>query len=195
MDADKNLSPTWILEDDISALIRRLAQKLCRSRGFTASAQEDVEQDFRLLLLRKAALFDANRAKPITFAERIIKNYAISLARAARSQKRGRGRAESIFDTVEVEHGRIEELVHSLDESAGRRHTGQRQRDFHEAKSLKLDVEAANESLSKPLRDVAALMSHVSQFATAKVLGISRRQLAIHVEVLRDIYEKRGLSA
>ena len=185
----------WISNAKVSFLIRRKARKLSRSRGFSRSDQPDIEQEFSLLLHKQSARFDPARAKAETFASRIIDNRARSLLREARTQKCGFGLTQYLSDVVGHETGTPVLLEATVDDSAGRRHTGQRQRSQTELAQLKLDLSDANKTLAYPAKDLAALMSHVSQFAAAEVLGISRRQAAALVAKLRALYEERGLSA
>jgi DNA-directed RNA polymerase specialized sigma24 family protein len=183
-----------ITSDPISNLIRHAALRLSKSSGFCSSDRPDLEQEFRLHLLRKALLYDSSRASPITFVNRIIANKAKSMQRAARARSRDCRRRVSLEESVCDDDGVSVSLAQTIDETAGRRHTGQRRRSEGELTQLKLDIENVNKELPPAARDIAALISHVPIFAAGQVVGISRRQAAKHLATLRKCYEKHGLA-
>jgi hypothetical protein len=183
----------WVLNPKVSALIRYKAKGLAKSKGFSRSDEPDIEQDLRLLLLQKAARFDSSRASIETFASRVIENAVKSMRRNVQLQKCDCRKKVSLDAEVYDSAGKPSSVSQSADEFAGRRHTGQRRRSRAELSQLKLDVADANKRLSPALRDMAALLSHVSPFAAAGVMSISRRQAAVYVDTLRECYEERGL--
>jgi len=190
------LSKDWVCDPQIAKLVRDKAYELAKSPGFSRSDRPDIEQDLTFHLLRKSALFDPARAKPMTFASRLIENKAASMVRKIGAMKcTCRRNALSLNETVKDGEGRTIELAQTFEESAGRQHTGPRRRNEVDLAQLRLDLAQANETLPPRLRDMAARMCHVSQFAAAEVLGISRRQAAKHVAALRELYEIRGVGA
>jgi DNA-directed RNA polymerase specialized sigma24 family protein len=187
---------TWFESPKIEWLVRRKAYELIRKPGFHRQDLEDIEHDLFLHLLSKSALFDPARATPWTFASRLIENKAASMIRKANAKKRSYHLHEtSINEPIRNCKGKEVELAAIVDESMGRRHTGQRRRSEAELIQLRMDVAEANQALPSPLREVAALLSHVSEFAASEVLGVSRRQTAEHVAALRALYDDRGLVA
>lgn len=184
----------WVRDAKISALIRHWSRKVSQHRGFGQSDRPDIEQEIFLDLLQKISRFDSARASRVTFAGKVVKNKAASMVRALRAQKRVcRSGTMSLNNTIHDSEGRVAELADTIDVSVARRHTGQRQRSEAELAQLRLDVAEANQQLSPELRDVAALLGHVPEYAAAQVLGISRRQTAVRVDALRKHYEERGL--
>lgn len=197
MSPSEGTTPTadWIFDEPVSGLIRRMARRLSRSPGFTRSDQPDIEQEFRLLLWRKAARYNAARAKRTTFANRIIKNKAASLARERSAGKRSyRRNSISLNEIVSEVTGGPRKLSDLIEESAARRHTGQRSRNRADLANLKLDVADTNGDLDPTLRIFAALLAHTSQYAAGQVLGMSRKKAARQLQALRDEYEARGLA-
>lgn len=189
------LNTDWIFEEPVSGLIRRMACQLSRSPGFTRSDQPDIEQEFRFLLWRKAAKYNAARARRTTFAKRIIQNKAASMAREVAAGKRTyRRNSISLNEIVGDLVGGPRELSDLIEESAARRHIGQRNRNGADLAILKLDVAATNHALDPTLRTFAALLAHTSEYAAGQVLGFSRKQAARHLQALRDEYEERGLA-
>ena len=189
-----DLSPTWILDPRIASLIRYKARKLSRSAGFSRSDQTDIEQEFRVHLLDKAAKFDAQRSQLYTFSARVINNKARSLRRAGKQQRRDWRRQESIYDRTIDQRGKPIPLIETIVESHGRKHTGQRVLTAAELAQLRLDIDQANRELTPSLREMAAVLCHVNPFAAAEVIGISRRQAALNMITLRECYEKRGMN-
>jgi hypothetical protein len=185
----------WVLDEKVSKIIRRMARQLSRSPGFSRSDEPDIEQELRAHLLEKASKFNAARSKVTTFAKRLIENKAASIARKVDAGMRSY-RRNSISLNVSIANAEdgISELADLLDSSAGRRHTGQRTRSSAELANLRLDVADANSNLPRTLKTLAALLSHLPQYAAGQVLGMSRKQTARHVTALRDVYESRGLA-
>ena len=186
----------WVLNAEIAELVRRKARQLSKLRGFSLSDRPDIEQELMLELVKRASRYDSGRAKQTTFASRIIENKAASLVRTARAQKRTCHReAVSLNDTVHDDEGNQSEISQTIEESAGRRHTGQRVPSQASTAQLRIDVADANRQLPWELRRIAALLSHVPEFAAAEVLGISRRRASQHVATLRKLYQERGLAS
>lgn len=188
------LHDEWILDEKISSLIRKKASVLARTSVFVGKDPDDIKQDLTVHLLQKAKLFDPTRSQPATFAARLIRNRVKSMVRAARVQKRDARSDVSLDAPIAcVSDGPISP-AECIDESMGRRHTGQRLPTDTELVQLKLDVEEANKNLCPKLREMAALLSHVKPFAAAQVMGISRQRATQHVEALRECYAARGLA-
>jgi hypothetical protein len=192
----KKLDSDWVLQPRIAALLQKKARRLAKSPGFTRSDEPDIEQELRLHLLAKTSKFNASRASLETFASRLLKHRIISLARRVGAKKCDYRRNDaSLNDKIHDREGGSVELVDTIETLAGRRHTGQRVPSQDELKQLAIDVADTNRSQSAELRTFAALLSHVSEFAAAQVMGISRRRAAGHVAALRALYEERGLCA
>jgi RNA polymerase sigma-70 factor, ECF subfamily len=185
----------WLLNDQVSSLIRHVAHALSRSTGFSASDREDIEQEIRIDLLKKVTKFDPSRSSPCTFAARVIQSNKKSMRRAIRRQKRDATDQVSIDAIMDDGRGgNPTTLAQTIEESDGRRHTGQRMPNATELHQLKLDVAEANINLPAELRQMAALLSHVRPFVAAHVMGVSRRSVAQFMETLRECYEARGLA-
>lgn len=185
----------WYTDPAIDLLVRRKAHELTTSPGFGTSDLRDLMQELLLHLHRKFKHFDPARAKPATFASRLIESKAASMLRAQRAQKRRGPSADvSLSASVDNRVGKTVELGSTIPDSAARRHTGQRRRSESELAQLRTDVAEINRALRPELKDLAALLGHVSQYAAAEVLGISRRQAANRVTELRTLYEDHGLN-
>jgi hypothetical protein len=182
-------SNDWTLNPDIDNLVRDKARKLSLSAGFNRSDQPDIEQRLRLHLWRKSLKYDPARSKQTTWAKRLIENKARSIVRKTEAKKCTYRRNVVSLNEVVVDHeGGVTQLANLLDVSAGRRHTGQQIRSAIEVADLKMDLADANRDLPWPLKKLAAVLSHVTEFPAGQVLGMSRRKTARHLEAIRQRY-------
>lgn len=188
-------STDWILEGSVASLIRYKALQLAHSPGFNRSEQPDIEQEFRLQLLKKASLFNPSRSKHITFAKRIILNKAASMAREVAARKRSyRRNSISLDETLVKADGNRRVLSEFIEESAVRNHTSQRCHQADEVTTLRMDVADAKQGLDPDLRIFAALLAHMSVYAAGQVLGVSRKKANQYLQALRHKFEMHGLS-
>lgn len=169
---------------------------MAQSPTFSTWVEDDLEQELKLHLLRKADRYDASKSTPVTFASRLIERKAASMARAERARKRGFGIGRlSLHQMIADRCGENTELLQLVDESAGRCHTGQRRQSENAAAEIRIDVDDARRILSPTLKSLAALLGHIPQFAAGEVLGLSRRQTAAQVAEIRALFHARGLCA
>jgi hypothetical protein len=192
---DTTLNTNWIVEEPFNSLICRKACQLSRSPGFSPFDQPDIEQEFRMHLFEKAGKFDPARATRMAFVKCLIKNKAVSMSRKPSAKKRSfRRNAISLNEVIANSEGSTCALSDLLDMSAGRRHIGHQIQSGAELANLKIDLGEVNRNLPAPLKQLAALLSHVAEYPAGQVLGMSRRQTARHVHALREHYEARGLA-
>src|SRR5262245_11949011 len=81
-------SNDWVLDSQIDKLVRHKARTLAQSPGFTRSDQADLAQRLRLHLLQKATKYNSARGNRTSWANRVIENKAISMARKTDAKKR-----------------------------------------------------------------------------------------------------------
>lgn len=185
----------WYLNSGIRQLVKYKARRLLiyafqKFRPLRSRARVNTRAG------KKAFLFDPQRSQAQTFACRIIENKSVSLIRAAKAQKRNWGREViSLNENISDGESQLTELASTIEESSGRRHTGQRVLSQSERAQLKLDLAEINRELPAEMREVAAVLSHTSEFATSEVLGLSRRETASCVARLRAMYDGLGLAA
>lgn len=178
----------------VSRTIHHKARQLVRSPGFTESDRPDVEQELAIELVLKYGHFDPARAGETTFVARVIENKAISLVRARQAQKRHfRHNGTSLNETISDSKGRPVERVRTVDGRSVKRHTGQAPRSDQELARLKLDIHRVLDTLPADLRTLAELLTEMSQYAAARRLGKSRRQVAKDVARLRKRFEDADL--
>lgn len=177
-----------------SRLIRWKAFQLIRHPAFNQSDRLDIEQELVLELLRKCDRFDPNLARATTFVSRIVERKAASLIRNRIAEKRDYRRHRNLLnETICDTAGCNEERSQTLESSAVKTHTGQNLRSDEEQLNLQLDITSVLQSLPEDLRRTVELLSHVSQAATARRLGKSRRQVAKEVAMVRELFEGADL--
>jgi len=177
-----------------SQLIRQKARQLVRHPGFTKSDQPDIEQELAVELFQKYDQFDPDRARETTFIARVIEHKAVSLVRARQAEKRHfRRNGKSLNETVSDGEGETVERAQTIDAASAKRHTGQAPRSDEEVAQLKLDIDEVLETLPAELRELAEMLTQMSEHAASQQLGRSRRQLAKDVARLRERFEDAGL--
>ena len=193
--SESTLHVRWETDLEISKLIRSEARKLSRQKCFRPSDVEDLEQEFRLVLVKKAHKYDSSRGKFQAFAATVIKSKAASLVRAAKAEKRaGSSATVSLNDKVAGEEGTVE-LASLLEERLARRHTGQQALGDDELVDLKDGLRFASTCLPTDLKTLAAVLGHTNQLGAAQVLGVSRREVAKGIAALHECFEAVGLNA
>lgn len=61
----------FFTDPSIAKIIRKKARELVRAHGFTEADRDDIEQEFRLDLLRRSQFYDPRKSSPATFASHI----------------------------------------------------------------------------------------------------------------------------
>jgi len=166
-----------------SDLIRSKARRLCGRSGFTQSDREDIEQELRLHLWRKAAMYDPAITSWEKFASFILDKRGVSLLRERAAEKRSRRREEcSLNDPVLDCDGRIVDRHATTPEAAS---TWQRLHD------LERDVADLRERLptDEHRQFMDALGRGGTTNSTGTELGLSRRAAERYVAELRRIIE------
>jgi DNA-directed RNA polymerase specialized sigma24 family protein len=185
---------TWVHDPAIKALVRRKAITIARLPGFSRSDRPDIEQELWLHLLRKFASYDPSRANQATFASRLVDRRGASIIRKVRARKRtGCQSILSLDQLHESNRGKPLNLIEAVDDDSGRRHTGVRGPAEAELADLRIDVRDITQRAPPLLKKLAAVLSHVPQFAAGQVLGLSRRRTAALVEKLRELFQSAGL--
>lgn len=178
-----------VLTDYAEKLIPIKARQLARRSDFRWTDDEDLAQEMRRQLLRRAHLFDAKRGSINTFVARVIDSWIASLLRDRRRQKRAAGR-----DSVSLEGSRVvsdgvnaslRETL-SADRVAGRHADGPP--DELERKQLVAGVARVVGALPPLLRDICTRLSEQSQADIKRDLCLSRRQFDNAMGQIRQLF-------
>ena len=176
------------------ALIRIKARQLCRRSDFSRSDYDDLRQDMRLYLIKKARLFDPVRGNLKAFVTNALNTWvAIRLRYRNCDKRRESYKAVSLERTTVECDGDITTLGDVLMEEDGRRMiqaygiSAAEQFELHEA------IEHAMGNLEPDDRVMLIQMSKKGIAGTAKSLGISYRQANNAMRRIREIFKKMGL--
>jgi DNA-directed RNA polymerase specialized sigma24 family protein len=183
----------WARDPKIDRLLLMKARKAARLPGFTASDVPDIKQDLWLHLLRRLSCYDHARSSPETFASRVSDNCIASMARAQQALKRAGAVTAASIDAPGPNEERGGSGSQVIDEASRQRHLNIHHSDDVDRTDLRLDVREVIDGTSAGLQKLAALLSHVPQFAAGEILGLSRRRTATLVAKLRELFESADL--
>jgi RNA polymerase sigma-70 factor (ECF subfamily) len=182
-----------LFDDRALKLIRERVKRLIGRHGFTASDRDDLEQDMALHLLeclrRQQQPIDA----PEGFFRKVIADYAVTLVRRRKAEKRDHRRLSSLHDKVLDEDGEYVERARVIPEDhvQTRLHTASRSR--LDEVELVDDVAAVLAKLPPDLRDLCERLKHHSITEVARQLGVPRTTLHDAIRRLRQHFEEAGL--
>jgi len=192
VDAD---SSRWVCDPYVANLIRTKARQLVGQYGLTLSDREDVEQDLKLDLLRRAPNFDGSRAGLRTFATRVI-DHAVARMIEYRSAPMRDCRIEvlSLQETVVNSDGedvRLEDLPH---EDASLHQRGYLSCSMADDQFLEIALARALTRLTPEQRDLCRqLLASRTMSDIAKAKGISRPRLYEIRREIQRVFEEEGL--
>ena len=184
------------LTDPTSRISRNIgirAARLARSGAVPGVEAEDIEQELRLDLIRRAQNYDPAKASFDTFADRIVANRIASLASATQAMRAER--AMQSFDTPvgggDSDNGLT--LSDVLPETAALDPVD----DFSHAHGpgLQGDVGKLLAALCPATRRVAIAVSHLSVAETARALGLHRSSVYERLASIRETARDLGLGA
>jgi RNA polymerase sigma factor (sigma-70 family) len=174
--------------------IRIKAHQLCRRTDFSQSDFDDLQQDMRLYLLRKAHLFDPDRGNLEAFVTNCISTWvAIFLRYRNREKRHETYKAVSLEGTPVEFNGDITSLGALLLEEDGQRLTQAYPTSPTEQFELREALDHVMEGLDPEDRD---LLKHVATHgvtSAARTLNVSRRQINNALIRLRSRFKKAGL--
>jgi RNA polymerase sigma factor (sigma-70 family) len=193
----KAFDPQEIVTEYARTLIRVKAKQIVRRPGFSRSDQADVEQDLVVHLLCQAEHFDPERASLNTFIARVIDSAVAMLVRErGRVKRRPRGDAEvqSLADKVPQPDGPPEALARLISQLDLERRTGGASLPDTQLFELADDVASVIPTLPPELQEVCRSLLNRNRSETEAALGLSRRRLAAAMAVIREHFEKTGLT-
>jgi DNA-directed RNA polymerase specialized sigma24 family protein len=177
----------WALNPKITELLRAKARRAAKLPGFTISDVPDIKQDLWLHVLKRMSCYDPCRSSPETFASRLADNYIASMARASRALKRSGTSSVASIDQTNGTEGFDTAVSQLIDDASRRRRLGVVHTADAKRSDIRLDLRHAIGSSPPMLQKLAALLSHVPQFAAGEVLGLSRRRTAALMAKLREV--------
>lgn len=182
-------SPNSRISRNISVRSARLA----RSNAVPGMDVEDIEQELRLDLIRRAPNYDPAKASFETFADRIVANRIASLASATQAS-----RAERTMQSLDMPIGAGDDvdgdltLADVLPESAAL-HASDDLAKMH-GPGLRGDIAKLLARLCPTARQIAIAVSHLSVAETARELGLHRSTVYQHLAAIRRTAMDLGLA-
>ncbi len=175
----------------ISRNIRIRTARLARSGAVPGLDVDDIEQELRLDLIRRAHNFNPEKSSFDTFADRVITNQIATLASATRAM-----RAERVMQSLHVHVGEDEAdsgltLSDVLPETAAIDPVDEFA--LSHGPGLRGDVAKLLGALCPSSRRVAIALSHLSVAEAARVLGLHRSTIYERLAVIRQTARSLGL--
>ncbi|GHE00979.1 hypothetical protein U879_13435 [Defluviimonas sp. 20V17] len=173
----------------ISRNIRIRAARLARSGAVPGLDAEDIEQELRLDLIRRARNFDPAKSSFDTFADRIVANRVATLASATAAM-----RAERAMLCIDAPVGDDNEgltLSDVLPEAAALDPVDAFS--LAHGPGLRGDVGRLLAALCPATRQVAMAVSQLSISEAARALGVHRSTIYERLSRIREIATEMGL--
>lgn len=179
----------------VKRLLRVKAGQLKRRPEFRRTGRSDIEQDLVVYVMKKAHLFDPDRASVRTFISRVVDSAVAIMIRGARREKRAAGLTAWSLDGTVFKHDEdvtpLAELITGADVS---RRLGLQPLSAQQRCDLEADVGAVVKDLSPALKAILARRLDGSEASVARDLGTSRRQVRKAMARIREHFRAAGFS-
>ena len=187
-------SPQPHIRKFAAVLIRRKARELSRHAGFSPSDREDIEQELRLILLRRLGKFDPAIAHYNAFVTTVIERYCATILEHRSAESRTHRRCGgSLNQMVDDGDGNQIELAAKIQDGHQTNRTGGRFRSNEDLVDLATDVTDVVAGLPPQLQDVFQRLKRGSISEVARELGMSRTTLCDLITRLRARFEQSGM--
>ncbi len=175
-------------------LTRIKACQLCRRSDFSSSDFDDLQQDMRLYLLEKAYLFDPARGNLESFVTKAVNSCVGMMLRRQDCLKRREDKKTISLERTMVEHeDETSALGDVLLEDDGQRRTQIYPKSDFEHFELNEAVEHVMARLDPDDRDLLLSIADHGLKVTARMRGVSWRQVTNARDRLRKEFENAGL--
>lgn len=193
--ADHPTLPASAINPFASQLIRRKARQLAARSGFSASDQDDIEQELRMLLVRRLDRFDPAVAHYNAFVTTLLNRYCATLIEQRQAQMRcPRSGHVSLSQPVVDGDGSKCELGATIPDQQRCVRSGCDFRSGQHRTELAADVELLIAGLAPELADICRRLQHESISGVARQLGISRSTLCDRLRQLRERFESSHMA-
>lgn len=175
-------------------LIRRKARELCRLSAFQNYDRADIEQELRLVLVKRLAKFDASIAHYNAFVTTVIERYCANLIEHETAESRSPNRnGASLNQTVNDGEGNPTQMANLIEEGHQSNRTGGRFRSKAELFDLATDVANVIADLPPEMQDLCERLKRDSVSKIAEDLGIARSTLRYWVLQMRQRFEQSDM--
>lgn len=189
-------APNEIYNEYARTIIRIKARQLVRRPGFTASDQEDIEQDLALHLLKQANRFDSDRSSINTFISQVVNSGAAMMVRKQKRIKRNGGEGieiKSLDSTMIQFEGQPTPLGASISSADNYRRLGRFPLSEAEQFDVAHDIASAFADLPGELQSVCHSLSQRNHQQTRKHLDMSRRAFEAALLQIREHFSNLEL--
>lgn len=175
--------------------IRHKVRQLVRQKWCSLADQEDLEQELRLWLLRRAEQFDQALSDWPAFVTTVIERRIASLVEhATRHKRQSDSPLCSLSDSVTDATGHACERHETLSDSQRGHAAGVDKLPPLALFELRHDVATVLDSLPPDLRQVCDMLRDHPVQSVARRLGLPRGSLACMLKEIRDRFEAAGIS-
>ncbi|MEM7622998.1 MAG: sigma factor [Planctomycetota bacterium] len=177
-------------------LIRIKARQLCRRSDVSRSDQDDMQQEMRLYLWKKAHLFDPGRGNIEAFVTTAINSWvAMHLRGLDRIKRRGDATAISLERTLIENEGDVTSLGSVITDADRGRRNNAGSPDPVESHDLRDAIDHALAQLTGQERSLLEYVAEHGISAAARTRKVSRRQIYNALEGMRSRFEDAGLGS
>lgn len=188
------VSPEQPINKFADRLIRRKARELITRFGFSPSDREDIEQDLRLMLIRRFDKFDPSVAHYNVFVTTVIERFTATIIEHREAESRAPERSGgSLNRLIDDGDGNQIEKGSTLTEDQHARRTGVKFRSDEHLQALAADVTDVLASLPPESLDVCQRLKRNTVSGVARELGIPQSTLWDALQRLRPQFEGSGL--
>lgn len=174
--------------------IRIKARQLCRRSDVSRSDHDEMQQEMRLYLWKKAHLFDPSRGNIEAFVTTAINSWVgMQLRRLERLKRRGEAGALSLERTSIENEGDVTSLGSVLTDADRDRRTGATSPDPIASHDLQDALDHALHHLTSRERSLLAYVADHGVSAAARKQNVSRRQIYNALARMRSRFEDAGL--
>ena len=181
-------SATW---SRIDRTIRYRAELLARSGAVPGMTADDIAQELRLDLFRRAQQFNPERASFPTFADRVTAHRIATLA-ASTAQRRAERATLSLDAPVEGADAAARETLGDM-LAAGDALSGPERAEHDREHAMRHDVGRLMRALSPACRVVAVALGHMSPTEITRALGLHRSTVYARIAAIRETAAAMGL--
>lgn len=184
------VSPENPINKFAAHLIRRKARELASRSGFSPTDRDDIEQELRLILLRRLDKFDPSVAHYNAFVTTVIERYSATILEHRRAESRSYSRyGGSLNQLVDDGDGNKIEMGATLSEDQQSVRTGVRFRSGEELQTLAIDVAQLIADLPPEVADICERLKRDTISVVARDLGMPRSTLRDLLKGVRSRFE------
>lgn len=188
------VSPEQPINKFADRLIRRKARELITRFGFSPADREDIEQELRLLLIRRFDKFDPSVAHYNVFVTTVIERFTATIIEHREAESRAPVRSGgSLSRLIDDGNGNQIEKGATLTEDQHAFRTGVKFRSEGQLWALAADVADLLTELPLDLADICQRLKRNTVAGVARELGIPQSTLRDALQRLRPQFEGSGL--